>query len=87
MEERTDMQDAQHDRLVGCFEQVFPNLSRSTIPTCTHSTVAAWDSIAQITLMSVIGEAFGIEIDFEEFEDATSFAAILEILRARTGNG
>lgn len=81
------MQDARREQLVGCFEQVFPNLSRSTIPTCTQSTVAVWDSIAHVTLMSLIGEEFGIEIDFEEFEDATSFAAVLDMVRARTGNG
>lgn len=81
------MRDAHHEQLVGCFEQVFPNLSRSIIPTCTQSTVAAWDSIAHVTLMSLIGEEFGIEIDFEKFEDATSFAAVLEVVRASTGNG
>ncbi len=83
MEERTEMQDAHHERLVGCFEQVFPDLSRSAIPASTQDTVAAWDSIAQVTLISLIGEEFGIDIDFEEFEDATSFAAILEVVRGR----
>lgn len=81
------MQNAEYERLVYCFEQVFPDLSRSTIPECTQSTVAAWDSIAHVTLMSLIGEAFEIEIDFEEFEDATSFASVLEVVRARTQNG
>lgn len=35
--------------------------------------MADWDSVAQVTLLTVIGEEFGIEIDFEEFEGATSF--------------
>lgn len=81
------MQDVRHERLEGCFEQAFPGLSRSAIPTCTQSTVAAWDSIAHVTLMSLIGEVFGIEIDFEEFEDATSFADVLEVVRAKAENG
>jgi acyl carrier protein len=80
------MQDAHFERLVGCFETVFPNLSRSDIPGATHEIVAGWDSIAQVTLLSLVGEAFGIEIDFEEFEGSTSFAAILEFVRARTAN-
>ena len=35
--------------------------------------MADWDSVAQVTLLTVIGEEFGIEVDFEEFEGATSF--------------
>jgi acyl carrier protein len=81
------MQGTNSERLVECFEKVFPDLSRSDIVAATSENVAAWDSIAQITLLSLTGEAFGIDIDFEEFEGATSFAAILELMNARTGNG
>jgi acyl carrier protein len=80
------MHDEQFERLVGCFEKVFPNLSRSDISAATHYSVAEWDSIAQVTLLSLVGEAFGIDIDFEEFEGSTSFAAILELVKARTAN-
>ena len=80
------MQDAHFERLMGCFEKVFPNLSRSDIPAATHDSVAVWDSVAQLTLLSLVGEEFGIEIDFEEFEGATSFATILEFVRARSAN-
>jgi acyl carrier protein len=80
------MRDSYFDRLVGCFEIVFPNLNRSDIPAATHDSVAEWDSIAQVTLLSLIGEAFGIDIDFEEFEGSSSFAAILELVSARTAN-
>ncbi len=76
------MQDSDFDRLVNCFQNVFPNLSASDIPDATHANVAEWDSIAQITLLSLVGEAFSREIDFEEFEDATSFQAILKLLQA-----
>ena len=80
------MQDAHFEPLVGCFEKVFPNLSRGDISAATHDSVAAWDSIAHVTLLSLIGEEFGIDIDFEDFEGATSFAAVLELVRARTAN-
>jgi acyl carrier protein len=68
---------------VGCFEQVFPDLDRNEIPDASHDRVAGWDSIAQVTLLSLVGEAFGVDIDFEEFEGATSFAAVLELVNAR----
>jgi acyl carrier protein len=87
MEEGSRMQQAHHERLVGCFERVFPNLIRTDIPAATQDSVEAWDSIAQVTLMSLVGEEFGIDIDFEEFENATSFPAILDVIRMRDGNG
>jgi acyl carrier protein len=80
------MQDAQFERLIRCFEKVFGGLSRSDILAAAPANVAAWDSVAHITLLSLISEEFGLEIDFEEFEGATSFASILELVRARTAN-
>jgi len=81
------MQDRQEERLADCFERVFPTLSRSAIPSATHDNVAGWDSIADLTLVSLIGEEFGFEIDFEDFEHATSFTAVLELIRARIADG
>ena len=77
------MQNSNTDRLVGCFENVFPGLSRSAILAATHDSVADWDSVAQVTLLSLIGEDFGEDFDFEEFEGANSFAAILEVVSSR----
>ena len=87
MEEGIGMQDADTERLINCFEQAFPGLSRSAIPAATHENVATWDSIAQVTLMSLIGEEFGLDIDFEEFDGATSFAAIQAVVGAKIGKG
>ena len=78
------MQDAHFERLVGCFQRVFPNLNAADIPAATHENVADWDSLHQITLLSLLGEEFGIDIDFEEFEQAASFSSILDFVRART---
>ncbi len=79
--------DEQEQRLVECFARVFPALDRSSIPSARHDTVAGWDSLAQVTLVSLIGEQFGFDVDFEEFEEATTFAALLEVVRARTHDG
>ena len=80
------MQNANFERLVGCFEKVFQDLSKSDITSATHESVSNWDSIAQVTLLSLVGEEFGIDIDFEEFEGAMSFDSILELVNARTAN-
>ena len=78
------MQNANTERLVDCFEHVFPGLSRGAILLATPSNVADWDSVAHVTLLSLVGESFGL--DLEEFEEAASFAAIHEVVKARTTN-
>jgi acyl carrier protein len=77
------MVDAQSERLITCFRNVFPNMSPADIPAATQESTAVWDSIAHVTLLSLIGEEFGVDIDFEEFADAASFPAILDLVRAK----
>ena len=80
------MPDPQFEQLEKCFEQAFPKLERSQIAGSTSQTVEGWDSIAQVTLLSLVGETFDLELDFEEFEGATSFGSILDLIRQRTAS-
>ena len=82
----SNMQDEQIEKLVSCFKKVFPNLSRTDILSASQKSVSAWDSIAHVTLISLIGEEFGIDLDFEDFDEATSFAAFRDVLSARLAN-
>jgi hypothetical protein len=59
---------------------VFPKLDRSQIATASADRVP---EVAQLTLLTLIGEEFGFEVDLEEFDEATSFVAIAERLRQR----
>jgi acyl carrier protein len=70
-------------KLESCFRVVFPALDPAAITSATVNRVPQWDSVAQITLLNLIGEEFGIDIDFEEFEGADSFAEMLARLRER----
>jgi acyl carrier protein len=70
-------------KLTSCFRLVFPKLDPMAIPLVTAENVSEWDSVMQIRLLSVIGEEFDMDVDFEEFEGATSFEAILDRLRQR----
>ncbi len=70
-------------RLARCFGLVFPELDPTLIETASATTVAAWDSLAQVTLLTLIGEEFEREIDFEEFEGATSFEALARALQVQ----
>jgi acyl carrier protein len=65
--------DETKKRLASCFRLVFPDLPDADIPSASQDTVSAWDSIAAIILVNVIGEEFGIEIDLDQIGDLTSF--------------
>ena len=57
-----------------CFRVVFPDLPEAEIPSASQETVAAWDSVAAITLLNVVEEEFGVEMDLDELADLDSFA-------------
>ncbi len=63
-------------RLVKCFQAVFPELDERQVEIATPTTVETWDSVASITLLSVLEEEFMTTIDFEDLERLTSFQAV-----------
>jgi acyl carrier protein len=74
--------DDHHSRLARCFSAVFPELSADAIDGARPDTVTGWDSIANVTLLAVVEEEFGVEVPPEDIEDLTSFAALLAYLRS-----
>ena len=78
------MTDRELNMLVSCFERVFPGIDRDAIQAATPETVQGWDSMAQVTLLSLLGEESGLDIDFEEFEGANSFESILTLVRRKS---
>ena len=64
------------DKLARCFSLTFPQMDPSQYRTASAENTRQWDSMAQVTLLTLIGEEFGIEINFEKFEGATSFEAL-----------
>jgi acyl carrier protein len=75
--------DNLEQRLENVFAIVFPDLPPGQITTASQDSVEAWDSVAAITFVNLIEEEFGIEMDFEDVADLTSFAKILEYLKGR----
>ena len=70
-------------KLVECFQIVFPVLNAKDIPKATQENVAAWDSVAAITLVSVIEEQFGIELDLDDLAELDSFEKVCTYLNQR----
>lgn len=63
-------------KLARCFSSIFPQMDAKLYASASVENTAEWDSIAQVTLLTLIGEEFEIEINFEDFEDATSFESL-----------
>ena len=78
------MTDDLRARLAECFSAVFPELGEGEIPLASQASVAAWDSLGAVRLLSVIEEAFNISVEPGEQEELLSFDLVLDYLRSRT---
>jgi acyl carrier protein len=79
--------DDTRQRLAMCFTAVFPTLSQGAIETAAPDIVEAWDSVATVTLMSVIEEEFHIQIEPDDIEQLLSFGKAQAYLESRLGDG
>ena len=67
-------------RLAACFMAVFPELTPDTVRRASMVSIAAWDSLATLTLVATIEEAFGITIDFAQLADLVSFDTVADVV-------
>ncbi len=65
------------ERLTKCFSLVFPSLSADEIKRATVNSVPDWDSLANINLICVLEEEFGITLEANDLEELTSFDLVL----------
>lgn len=75
--------DETRQRLTGCFQLVFPDMPEAAIASASQATVAEWDSVAAITLVSVVEEEFGISLDLDDLADLDSFERVAEYVSQR----
>lgn len=74
--------DEIEQRVRECFSIVFPDIDRGAVATLSQDALAEWDSVAHATLIATLSETFGVELDFEEFAEATTYASVIESVRA-----
>jgi acyl carrier protein len=70
------------DRLRDCFREVFPDLPDEQIETADRAEMAEWDSLATLTLLAVIEEEFGLQLDDDAIAKLTSFSAVRGVVEA-----
>ena len=67
-------------RLLSCFQAVFPDTPEAALLNATIDTLPTWDSVGQVTLITVVEEEFGMTIDPELYEKLTSFGAFVKVV-------
>ncbi len=77
----TETPNDTRERLIQCFAAVFPDLPAAEIPLASPASVGSWDSVATITLMSLVEEEFKVSVDPQELENLLSFELMLDYVR------
>jgi len=80
------MNDIQ-ERVTRCFANIFPGLPPQEIARASTASLAAWDSVAHVTLLSSIGEEFDQQFELEDYADLVSFPLIVDHLESKLKNG
>jgi acyl carrier protein len=70
-----------HDRLVRCFSSVFPGLTEEEIQSANVAPLTDLDSLAAVTLITVIDEEFGVDMNLDRLLELGSFQAVRHHLR------
>jgi acyl carrier protein len=75
------------ERVTRCFSNVFPDLPQDQLARASTASLASWDSMAQVTLLSSIGEEFGLVFELEDFDELVSYALIVDYLERASVHG
>lgn len=73
------------ERLIKCFSAVFPELSpHEIVMTASPSTTGAGDSLTAVTLLAIVEEEFGIELNgkLEDMSFENIQARITEVVES-----
>ena len=71
------------EKLVRCFQAVFPGLSADEAAAASVDSVPEWDSLASLTLVAVIEEEYDVVIEEDRLPELGSFNAIHAYLGER----
>ena len=76
--------DEKEDHLMRCFASAFPAASRDEIRTAkTFEAIPGWDSLRMVSLLAVLDDEFGVQIDLPELLDVEPFDAVKKYLSQR----
>jgi acyl carrier protein len=70
-------------RLSALFRAAFPRVEDKNFSNATRDSIAEWDSIAAVTLVTLVEEEFGQQFDLEDAAEWTSYQQIRDALQER----
>ena len=73
--------DNLEQRLVTCFSSVFPDLSEEQIRNASLDSVTEWNSLAAVTLVALLQEEFGVQVNLADLPSLVSFSAVQNYVR------
>lgn len=71
------------DRLVRCFASAFPSATPDEIRTAKFDAMPGWDSLRGVTLLAVLEQELGVQIDLPELLELETFDAVKRYLLQR----
>ena len=74
------------DRLVRCFSSLFPTLSEEEIRASDVVHLFDVDSLAGVTLVTLIDQEFGVNVDLPDLLELGSFEAISQFLQEQNSS-
>lgn len=69
-----------NERLMHCFTVTFPSATNSEITNERIEDLPGWDSLRGVTLLAVIDEEFGFQMDLDQLISAGTFKGVLDHL-------
>jgi len=73
-------------RLLRCFSAVFPDVPEAELRRANPDRLSAWDSVANVMVVAVVEQEFGVQIPIDGLEMLNSFDAIRSFLAERTAS-
>jgi acyl carrier protein len=64
------------DRLMHCFATVFPAATWDEIKGSKFEALPGWDSLQGVTLLAVLDDEFGLQLDLTEFLELETFDGV-----------
>lgn len=72
------------DRVADCFCALFPNHSREVLLVSSRESIPEWDSLASITLITLLEQELQINFDLSQIEHLNSVAAVLDYVNSHS---
>jgi acyl carrier protein len=70
-------------RLLHCFTSVFEGFTEEQLAGASVSSLEGWDSVAMVTLVSVVEEEFQVRVKSSDLGELTSFDSFCRYVDAR----